>query len=47
MMIGKPPQEGLGIGYHLAGLFGQRLHFGWKIKRYTDKLKTDCNQLFQ
>lgn len=38
---GKPPQEGLGIGYRLAGLFGQRLYFGWKTKRYTDKLKID------
>ncbi len=38
---GKPPQEGLGIGCHLAGLFGQRLYFGWKTKRYTNKLKID------
>lgn len=36
---GKPPQEGLGIEYHLAGLFGQRLYFFWKTKKYTDKLK--------
>lgn len=36
---GKPPQEGLGIVYHLAGLFGQRLYFWGKTKRYTDKLK--------
>ncbi len=36
---GKPPQEGLGTVCHLAGLFGQRLYFGWKTKRYTDKLK--------
>lgn len=36
---GKTPQEGLGLGYHLAGLFGQRLYFGWKTKKYTDKLK--------
>ena len=36
---GKPPQEGLGIAYHLAGLFGQRLYFSWKTKKYTDKLK--------
>lgn len=34
----KPPQEGLGIVYHIAGLFGQRLYFGWKTRRYTDKL---------
>ena len=36
---GKPPQEGLGIGYHLAGLFGQRLYFWGKTKKYTDKLR--------
>lgn len=36
---GNPPQEGLGILYHLAGLFGQRLYFRGKTKKYTDKLK--------
>ncbi|MDE5909757.1 MAG: 4Fe-4S dicluster domain-containing protein [Lachnospiraceae bacterium] len=36
---GKPPQEGLGILYHTAGLFGQRLYFYNKTKHYTDKLK--------
>ncbi|MCI9191002.1 MAG: 4Fe-4S binding protein [Lachnospiraceae bacterium] len=36
---GKPPQEGLGFACHLAGLFGQRLYFGRKTRRYTDKLK--------
>lgn len=38
---GNPPQEGLGILYHLAGLFGQRLYFWEKTKKYTDKLKID------
>lgn len=38
---GNPPQEGLGTVYHLAGLFGQRLYFFWKTKKYTDKLKID------
>lgn len=38
---GKPTQEGLSMCCHLAGLFGQRLYFGWKTKRYTDKLKID------
>lgn len=38
---GQPPQEGLGIICHLAGLFGQRLYFGRKTNRYTDKLKID------
>lgn len=36
---GKPPQEGLGIWYHAAGLFGQRLYFYSKTKHYTDQLK--------
>lgn len=36
---GKPPQEGLGIVHHLAGLFGQRLYFLGKTQKYTDKLK--------
>lgn len=34
----KPPQEGLGFLYHLAGLFGQRLYFWGKTKKYTDQL---------
>ena len=38
---GKPPQEGLGPWYHLAGFFGQRLYFSYKTKKYTDKLKID------
>ena len=41
---GKPPQEGLGIGYRLAGLFGQRLYFRSKTKAYSDKLKIDKNR---
>ncbi len=36
---GKPPQEGLGTFCHLAGLFGQRLYFWEKTKKYTDRLK--------
>lgn len=36
---GKPPQEGLGAVYHLAGLFGQRLYFLGKTQKYTDRLK--------
>ncbi len=41
---GKPPQEGLGIVYHLAGLFGQRLYFFWKTRKYTDKLKINSSK---
>lgn len=41
---GKPPQEGLKIWHHMAGLFGQRLYFYCKTKNYTDKLKIDSNK---
>lgn len=41
MKNGKPPQEGIGLLYHFAGLFGQRLYFYNKTKRYTDKVKID------
>ncbi len=40
---GKPAQEGLGVFYHLAGLFGQRLYFFNKTRRYSDQLKIDTN----
>ena len=36
---GKFPHDGLGIFAHVAGLFGQRLWFYSKTKRYSDKLK--------
>lgn len=39
---GNPPQEGIGIFCRFAGLFGQRLYFYHKTKRYTDKLKIDA-----
>ena len=38
---GKPTQEGIGILYRMAGLFGQRLYFGHKTKNYSDKLSVD------
>lgn len=41
MKNGKPPQEGIGLPDHLAGLFGQRLYFFHKTKQYTNKLKID------
>lgn len=41
---GTPPQEGIGVLYHLAGLFGQRLYFIHKTKRYTDKLKINTEK---
>lgn len=36
MKNGRPPQEGIGLLYHLAGLFGQRLYFYNRTKQYTD-----------
>ncbi len=39
IMSGKFPRDGLGIFAHAAGLFGQRLWFYGKTKRYSDKLK--------
>lgn len=44
MKAGKPTQEGIGIWYRLAGLFGQRLYFYHKTRTYTDKLKIDSNK---
>lgn len=41
---GKPPQEGIGFIYHIAGLFGQRLYFYNKTRNYTDKLKIDADK---
>lgn len=32
---GKPPREGLSVFHHIAGLFGQRLWFGGKVKDYA------------
>lgn len=41
---GKPPYEGIGMLYHFAGLFGQRLYFYNKTKHYTDKVKIDTQK---
>lgn len=38
---GKPDREGLGFFSHLAGLFGQRLYFGWKTRDYQKAAKID------
>lgn len=40
----NPPQEGIGLIYHFVGLFGQRLYFYNKTKRYSDKLKIDITK---
>ena len=41
---GMPVREGLGFWYHMAGLFGQRLYFYNKTKKYSDKLHIDREQ---
>lgn len=38
---GNPPKQGLGVFYHIAGLFGQRLWFRNKTKEYSDILRID------
>lgn len=38
-MAGKPPREGLGILWRMAGFFGQRLWFGHQTRHYSSKLK--------
>ncbi len=38
---GKYPKEGLGFFCHVAGLFGQRLYFPNKTKKYYDGIKAD------
>ncbi|MCC0651430.1 MULTISPECIES: EFR1 family ferrodoxin [unclassified Clostridioides] len=41
---GTPPQDGIGIFHHIAGLFGQRLYFINKTKYYSDKLKISADK---
>lgn len=41
---GTPTKQGLGIFSHAAGLFGQRLYFRSKVKRYSDKLNIDTEK---
>lgn len=38
---GKPTQEGIGVLYRMTGFFGQRMYFGHKTKKYSDKLRVD------
>lgn len=38
---GAPQREGLSFGCRMLGLFGQRLYFYNKTKKYTDGLKID------
>lgn len=39
----NPPQEGINVFYHIAGLLGQRLWFYNKTRSYTDQLHIDPN----
>lgn len=41
---GRPIEEGLGFWYHMAGLFGQRLWFYKKTRKYSDKLRIDSEK---
>lgn len=41
---GKYPQEGLGIFSRLAGFLSQRLWFGYRTRKYSDKLKVDVDK---
>lgn len=45
--IGDMPKEGLNWMYHIAGLFGQRLYFYNKTRKYTDKLRIDESKCIQ
>lgn len=41
---GKYPQEGLGTLSRLAGFLAQRLWFGYRTGKYSDKLKVDADK---
>lgn len=43
LLINNPPQEGLNVLYHIAGLFGQRLWFYNKTRSYTNQLHIDLD----
>lgn len=42
--MGKFPQEGLGIVSRLAGFLSQRLWFGYRTRKYHEKLKVDADK---
>ncbi|MBQ3037268.1 MAG: EFR1 family ferrodoxin [Lachnospiraceae bacterium] len=41
---GKYPKEGLGLLSRLAGFLSQRLWFGYRTEKYSDKLKIDADK---
>ena len=38
---GKPTQEVIGVLYRMTGFFRHRMYFGYKTKKYSDKLRVD------
>ncbi len=44
MKKGKYPREGLGTLSCLAGFLSQRLWFGYRTRKYSDKLKVDAGK---
>ncbi|MDE7295927.1 MAG: EFR1 family ferrodoxin [Clostridia bacterium] len=41
---GKYPKDGLSFAHRMAGLFGQRLYFRRKTKKYNRKIKVDASK---
>ena len=41
---GNYPKEGLGLLSRLAGFLSQRLWFGYRTEKYSDKLKIDADK---
>ncbi len=44
LKAGNPAKEGIGLFYHVAGLFGQRLYFGHKTKHYRKHINIDTQK---
>lgn len=44
LKLGKTTQEGMGVLYCMAGFSGQRLYFGHKTKKYSNKLRVDADK---
>lgn len=41
LKAGHPPRQGLSLWSRMAGFLSQRLWFGWKTNRYSNKLRID------
>lgn len=44
LKLGKTTQEGIGVLYRMAGFFGERMYFGHKTNKYSDKLRVDADK---